>query len=64
MDGWMAKLVGWMAKMVLKMDGSVDSAARLLVTVSSLGSNPDIYKNLLKGLHKQSSGQHTLALKE
>jgi hypothetical protein len=35
--------------------------ARLLVTASSLGSNPDIRQKIINGRHKQKSGKHILS---
>ncbi len=47
--------MGWVAKLV----------ANLLVTSSSLGSDPDIPQKskTIRGLHKQKSDKHTLARK-
>ncbi len=48
-DGWPAG--EWVAKLV----------ARLFVTASSLGLNPDISQKIINERHKQRSGKHTIA---
>ena len=61
-EGWVAKLVEVLvAKLVRRMGAML--VAHLLITASSLGSNPFETRHpskIIIGRHKQRSGQHTL----
>ncbi len=64
LEVWVTKLEGWVAKLevwVTKLEGWVAKlVVRLLVTASSIVSNPDIPKRIKNGRYNQRSGQHTL----